>query len=67
MKNSLSIRHLLVGVALIVALWLALGPDRDAEAVPQRMLDDASRHLRMRGGDDDTALATLAGNASSPD
>ena len=26
MKNSFSIRHLLVGVALILALWLALGP-----------------------------------------
>ena len=41
------------------ALWLALGPDRDAAAVPQGLLDDASRHLRTRV-DDDAALATLA-------
>ena len=26
MKTSFSIRHLLIGIALIVALWLALGP-----------------------------------------
>ena len=26
MKNSISIRHLLVAAALVTALWLALGP-----------------------------------------
>lgn len=41
------------------ALWLALGQDREAVAVPQRLLDDASRHVRTRV-DDDAALATLA-------
>lgn len=44
----------------LAALWLALGPDRVAVPVQERVLDEASRHLRMRGGDDDTALATLA-------
>ena len=42
------------------ALWLELGPDRDAVPVQERLLDDASRHLRLRGGEDDAALATLA-------
>ena len=44
----------------LAALWLALGPHRDAVPVQERMLDEASRHLRARGGDDDAALATLA-------
>jgi hypothetical protein len=42
------------------ALWLVLGPDPDSTRLEERVLDDASRHLRARGGDDDAALATLA-------
>lgn len=42
------------------ALWLTLGSDRDAVPVPERLLNDASRHLHGRGGDDGDALATLA-------
>ncbi|HSD17128.1 MAG TPA: hypothetical protein VLC71_07730 [Thermomonas sp.] len=42
------------------ALWLALGPDRTAKPVAKRLLDDASRHLHGRGGDDGDALAVLA-------
>ena len=41
------------------ALWLALGPDRDAVPIQERVLDDASRHVRTRV-DDDASLATLA-------
>ena len=55
-------RNILLGLTLfglLAALWLALGADRDAAAVPQRLLDEASRHLRMRV-DDDASLATLA-------
>ncbi len=47
-------------IAVLAALNLAFEiADRDAAAVPQGLLDDASRHLRTRV-DDDAALATLA-------